>query len=100
MTTYKFFGYISTISSWILLVWNAKVVYGWLNWQDLTNPIYQTQYTKLNLLNQILSLGTKSMKQNIWNGKNQIYQTKSIRKLNPPDQFYLTKSIETKMTEN
>ena len=114
---HKIFGYISTISSQILMVWNAKLFFDLLNWKDLINPIYQTQHTKLNLLKQIISLGTKpnqiywskynkpylpnftyndkSSKQNVQTVKNQIYLTKYTKpnlfnhtcKLNPPNQF-------------
>ena len=40
------------------MVWNANLVFGLLNWQDLTNLIYQTEYTKSNLVNKKIALGT------------------------------------------
>ena len=52
------------ISSWILMVGNEKLVFGLHNLHNLTSPIYQTLYTKLN---QIFSLGTNP------NLPNQIY---------------------------
>ena len=46
------------------------------------NPIYQTQYTKLNLLKQIFSLGTKP------NLLNQITYRTKYTKPNVPNQIY------------
>ena len=65
-------GNISTIESWSLMVCKANLVFGLLN-SKLPNPIYQTQYTKPYLPNQIF---TKSIEQNL---TNQIYKIKSTK---------------------
>ena len=40
---FLFWSYIITISTWILMLWRAKLVSGSFNWSDLTSPIYRTK---------------------------------------------------------
>ena len=90
------------------MVKNVNLVFGLLNWQDLTNPIYQTQLKKNNPLNQILSFGTnhiyrtESIEPNLPNIytklylQNQIYEAEYLKCKEPNvlNQIYQTKSIE------
>ena len=89
------------------MVWKTMLVFG-LQSKQLPTTIYQTNYTKPNLLNQIFPWGSnqiystnyikpnppsqickiKSTKQNVLNVKKQIYQTRSFQlnlqnKINP-----------------
>ena len=92
MASYNIFVEISMIASRILMVWKAKLVFGLLNWYDLT--------TKPNLRNQnykIFPLGLKQIfqtkttnwvyKAKFWIVKNQMHQTKSIQS-NPKKQMW------------
>ena len=80
------------------MVWNAKLVFGLLNCYNLTS--YQTNFTKPNILNQIYWLNQIcTLKCKGPNKQNQIFSIKPP-KLNQRNQFYQTKSRETKSKEN
>ena len=64
--SYNHFEHILTILSGILMGWKAKLVFGLINWWDLTS--YQPQFTRPNVPNPIY--WTKFVP---W-GLNQIYQ--------------------------
>ena len=80
------------------MVQKANFVFGLFNSYTLTN--YQPQYTKLNLLSQIWTLGTKPnlLTPNLLcpNQQNQIYKTKSTKQIvwNVNNQIYQTKSFQ------
>ena len=73
---------------------------------NIPSQIYWTKFTKPYPQNCIYKI--KSTNQNVSNVKSQIYWTKHTKpnlfnetcKLNPPNQFYQTKSRENKSTEN
>ena len=68
MASYTIFGDISTIASWILMVWKANFVFGLLNSYIVTS--YWTQFTQPNIPNQMY-IGVSL----------QIYQAQSTKKI-------------------